>query len=129
MAQAIKKKYESRPRRSGVLDKRFQENLRAFRKARGLKQGDLAEAMGWPNQNYVSQLETGIRGFSPDTVEELAVYFKVDPGDFFKPEIRRRPLRMIFEDLPEKNLRDLRGTGECDRLVDKFKEIASGEME
>jgi transcriptional regulator with XRE-family HTH domain len=129
VGQATKKKYASRPRRSGVLDKRFQENLRAFRKARGLKQSGLAEAMGWPNQNYVSQLETGIRGFSPDTVEELAGYFKVDPGEFFLPEIRRRPLRILFEALPKKKLQNLRGTGECDKLVEKFKEIVSSEIE
>ena len=128
MGQAIEKKTEPRPRRTGVLDKRFQWNLRRLRKGRGLKQGELAEEMGWASSNYVSQLETGIRGFSPDLVVELAVFFKVDPGDFFFPETRRAALRTIFEVLPRERIKDLRGTGKCEELVEKFKVLADKEM-
>ena len=128
MGQAIKKTKEARARRAGVLDKRFQENLRAFRKARGLKQGELAEKMGWASPNYVSQLETGIRGFSPELVEELALFFKVDPGEFFIPHPKRAALRSIFEVLPPECFNDLRGTGKSDELVEKFKMIAAREL-
>ena len=128
MGQLLKKQTVSRERRTGILDKRFQENLRVLRKARGLKQGELAEAMGWASPNYVSQLETGIRGFSPELVEGLAIFFKVDPGEFFLPSTRRAALRSIFDVLPEECLADLRGTGKCEELVEKFKVIASKEL-
>lgn len=128
MGQLLKKQPGSRERRAGVLDRRFQENLRLLRKARGLKQGELAEAMGWASPNYVSQLETGIRGFSPELVEQLALFFKIDPGAFFQPTPRRAVLRSIFETLPAECLADLRGTGKCDELVEMFKTVASKEL-
>ena len=128
MGQSIKKQPGSRQRRTGTLDKRFQENLRVLRKARGLKQGELADAMGWASPNYVSQLETGIRGFSPELVEELALFFKVDPGEFFIPAPRRAALRTIFEVLPAESFHDLRGTGKVVDLVEKFRAIASKEL-
>jgi len=128
VGQSQKKKDSSRERNDGILDKRFQENLRVLRKARGLKQGELAEAMGWASPNYISQLEKGIRGFSAERVEELARFFKVDPGDFFIPAPRRAALRTIFEMLPEECFHDLRGTGKVDDLVEKFKAIAIAEV-
>jgi len=128
MGQAIKKTSDARARRAGALDRRFQENLRAFRKARGLKQGELAVKMGWASPNYVSQLETGIRGFSSELVEELALFFKVDPGEFFIPHPQRAVLRSIFEVLPPERLADLRGTGKYEELVEKFKALSTREM-
>ncbi|HQT96855.1 MAG TPA: helix-turn-helix transcriptional regulator [Thermodesulfobacteriota bacterium] len=128
MGQSLKKGTASRARRAGVLDKRFQDNLRILRKARGLKQRELAEAMGCASPNYVSQLETGIRGFSPELVEQLAAFFKVDPGEFFLPGVKRATLRSIFEVLPEECFADLRGTGKCEELVEKFKLIATKEL-
>lgn len=74
-----------REKRRGVLDTRFQANLRQFRVEKGWKQADLAEAMEWGNDSYVSQLENGYRGFSSELVEALAKKFGKDPGDFFKP--------------------------------------------
>jgi transcriptional regulator with XRE-family HTH domain len=128
VGQSTKKKKTPRARCNGILDKRFQENLRILRKARGLKQGELAEAMGWASPNYISQLEKGIRGFSADRVEELARFFKVDPGEFFIPSPRRAALRTIFEVLPVECFHDLRGTRKYEELVEKFKMIASKEL-
>lgn len=65
----------------------FANCLREFRKARGLKQKDLAEQMGY-EQSYVSALEVGIKG--PPTqefVEKLVGLFSL--SDVEAERIRR----------------------------------------
>jgi transcriptional regulator with XRE-family HTH domain len=59
----------------------FANWLREFRKARGLKQKDLAEQMGY-EQSYVSSLEVGIKG--PPTqefVEKLTNAFRLSEDE------------------------------------------------
>ena len=74
-----------RKRRGSVLERRFQFHLRRLRIKAGLRQKELAEGVGFENANFVSMLENGIRGASPDTVEKLAEFFGVDPSEFYSP--------------------------------------------
>jgi len=92
-SQAAEKK--GKKKRESVLEKRFQANLKSMRKTLPkTTQRVFAEILG-TTQNYVAQLETGIRGASPAVIERLAHIFKVDPSEFFKavdPSIVRLPI-------------------------------------
>jgi transcriptional regulator with XRE-family HTH domain len=112
-----------RPKKTGILDLRFQANLRAFRKARGLKQRELAEKMGWENENFVSQVELGYIGVSMDMVVELANVLKIDVGEFFQHPERRRFLRTIFEGTGPEGIKKLRN-GKSEELIKKFRKVA-----
>lgn len=87
-----------RDRKSGVLDLRFQRKMRELRASNGMTQAELAERAGWATVNYVSQLETGLRGFSSETVETLAKIFHVDPVVFFLEEVEEAPIEPRAED-------------------------------
>ncbi|OGQ00795.1 MAG: hypothetical protein A2Z40_04270 [Deltaproteobacteria bacterium RBG_19FT_COMBO_60_16] len=118
-----------RERKKSILDRRFQENLRRLRKASNMKQSELAEKIGWQNSNFVSQLETGIRGFRPETVQRLADFFQVDPAEFFLPGKKRKPLRILFDDSPEEFIETLRGSNLCDTLIEKLREVVVTQYE
>jgi transcriptional regulator with XRE-family HTH domain len=59
----------------------FSERLRALRLRYGVRQKDLAEAMGF-EQSYVSALELGIKGPpSRDFVDRLARYLRLSADE------------------------------------------------
>jgi transcriptional regulator with XRE-family HTH domain len=116
-----------RPKKTGILEKRFQENLRDIRKASGFKQKHLAEKMGWPNENYVSQIENGHRGCSIEMAEALAEVFQVDPADFFYHPVKRRHLRIVFDGLSAASIKKLR-KGKGEELLARFRKIAMEEL-
>ena len=65
----------------------FAKWLRGFRKARGLKQKDLAEKLGY-EQSYLSSLETGLKG--PPTKELVGkLVNKFELTDFEAERIHR----------------------------------------
>lgn len=74
-----------RGRKETTLYVRFQARLKQLREAAGMSQDDLMAALHWTgDSSNLSQIEGGHRGISIERVEELAAFFKVDPGIFFK---------------------------------------------
>jgi len=74
----------TRGRKDSILYVRFQARLKQLREAENLNQDELMAKLGWAgDSSNLSQIEGGHRGISIERVEELAAYFKVDPGIFF----------------------------------------------
>jgi len=69
---------------SSAIDLSHAKKLRFLRKTLDKKQVDIARALNLSQQAY-SKLETGDTGFSDETIEKLAKYFKITPADFEKP--------------------------------------------
>lgn len=59
------------------------KNLRKFRKAKGLTQKDLAEAVG-VTANYISKIENGNTLFSINLLCKFCVLFKTQLKEFFE---------------------------------------------
>lgn len=79
----------------GDLQRRLGENLRSLRRARGLSQEALADALGI-HRTYVGGLERGERNVTLRTVERLAELLGVDAarllaGDDRPPGARSGP--------------------------------------
>ena len=73
-----------RDRKETVLYARFQARLKQLLEKEGMSQEELMAALQWGgDSSYLSQIKGGHRGISIERVEELATYFKVDPGIFF----------------------------------------------
>ncbi len=117
----------NRPKKTGVLDVRFQANLRAFRKTARLKQRELAELMSWENENLVSQIELGYIGVSFEMVVELANALRIDPGEFFQHEEKRRFLRTIFDGTGPNGIKQLQN-GKDEELIKKFRKISKASL-
>lgn len=66
-----------------ITVKRFGENLRRIRKAKGLSQEGLALAVGI-DRSYVGGIERGERNPSLQAILLLAETLNVSPGEFFK---------------------------------------------
>ena len=115
-----------RPRRDSTIDRRFQENLRRFREAKGWNQEDLGNRLNRA-PSYVSMLETGIRGASGKMVDRLAKILEVDPGTFFVVEERRTPVRAFFRELPPEAIESLR-TGRYTKVRRHFENIVKAEF-
>jgi transcriptional regulator with XRE-family HTH domain len=60
-------------------------NLKRFRTVMGFSQAKLAELLDL-SPNFVSELETGKRWFSSDTLTNLAGILGVEVYEFFRPE-------------------------------------------
>jgi len=60
------------------------ENLKRYRNYRGFSQAKLAELLDI-SPNFVSDLETGKRWLSSDTLVNIAKSLGVDPYEFLKP--------------------------------------------
>jgi transcriptional regulator with XRE-family HTH domain len=67
--------------------KTFAQNLRYFRKERGLSQEQLALRANI-DRTYVSALERQVYSASLDTIEQLAKVLKVDPARLLERPIR-----------------------------------------
>jgi len=64
----------------GILGK----NLRKFRTIKGLSQAKLAEVLDI-SPNFISDMETGKRWLSSDTLVHLAESLDIEPFEFLKP--------------------------------------------
>lgn len=71
------------------LARRIGQNLKIFRKAAGLSQKNLAEAVGF-SSTLISRIENGFVRPSLSTLEVVSNSLKVDIGFFFKDEDQRR---------------------------------------
>lgn len=70
---------------AGTSDARraaFGRRVRVLRVARGMSQGDLADAAG-VHRTYVSSLERGLRNVGFDNILALADALGVDPAELF----------------------------------------------
>ncbi len=68
----------------GDLQKTVGENLRAYRKERGLSQEAFAQVLG-VHRTYMGGLERGERNLTLKSVERIAEKLKVDPTSLLKP--------------------------------------------
>ena len=68
----------------GDLQKTVGENLRAYRKERGLSQEAFAQVLG-VHRTYMGGLERGERNVTLKSVERIAEKLKVDPTSLLKP--------------------------------------------
>jgi len=70
-------------------DKKLREilgnNIRKYRKIKGFSQGDLAEILDI-SPNFISDMETGKRWLSSDTLVNLAESLGVEAHELLKPE-------------------------------------------
>ena len=64
------------------------EKLRSLRKAKGMTQQQLAEALD-TNPKYISQLEGGSVGIGPDVVMRYCEYFGITPEDLYNAENKK----------------------------------------
>jgi len=68
----------------GELQRTFGDNLRAYRKARGLTQEELADEFD-RTQGYIGSIERGERNLSLQLVERLAALVDGDPLTMLTP--------------------------------------------
>ena len=55
--------------------------MKEWRKFRGYTQQDVADALGFTNKGYVSQLESGQRRYNQDHLDGMAKLFECTPAD------------------------------------------------
>lgn len=67
----------------GDLQRRLGQNLRAYRRARGLSQEELAELLGL-HRTYIGGLERGERNITLRTLDRLAAQLSADPLDLLR---------------------------------------------
>lgn len=67
----------------------FALNLKAYRKAKGLSQEELAHLAGI-DRTYVSLLERRIYSASIDVVQQLATALEIEPDELLKPPRKGR---------------------------------------
>jgi transcriptional regulator with XRE-family HTH domain len=68
----------------GELQRTFGQNLRAYRKAQGLTQEELADELGH-DKSYIGGMERGERNPSLKVVERLAAAIEVEPLKLLTP--------------------------------------------
>jgi transcriptional regulator with XRE-family HTH domain len=68
----------------GELQRTFGQNLRAYRKAQGLTQEELADELGH-DKSYIGGMERGERNPSLKVVERLAAAIDVEPLTLLTP--------------------------------------------
>jgi transcriptional regulator with XRE-family HTH domain len=61
------------------------ENIKRYRNFKGLSQAELAELLDI-SPNFISELETGKRWLSSDTLVNLACVLNIEVYEFLKPE-------------------------------------------
>lgn len=69
----------------GELQRTFGQNLRAYRKARGLTQEKLADELGH-DPTYIGGIERGERNLSLRVLERLAAQIDADPLTMLTPQ-------------------------------------------
>lgn len=67
----------------GNIRQTFIGNLKYYRKEKGLRQLDLALAIG-KSSNYINSVENGKYFPSPETIEQIADVLEIEPIQFFE---------------------------------------------
>ena len=62
----------------------FRENLKHYRKAKGLSQEKLSELIGYGG-TYITEIESRHKFPKPETIDIIAKKLEVEPYLFFKP--------------------------------------------
>lgn len=70
---------------------RFGEKLRMLRTRRQMTIRDLAAALGYANNGYISLLETGKRKPSLEVIMRVAQFFEVTPNHLLQDEVELPP--------------------------------------
>jgi transcriptional regulator with XRE-family HTH domain len=65
---------------------RVGETVRALREARGLRVGELADALG-VSHSYISQIESGNKPLPPRRVRDFAAALGVRPAALVRPDL------------------------------------------
>ena len=83
--------------------KQLGNNIRAYRKAQGLSQNQLADLMGYKDHSTLAKVETGVNDIAVETLYEYADKLKVDVQDLLsiKSEIN------IYNDFCKENKLDI----------------------
>jgi transcriptional regulator with XRE-family HTH domain len=68
----------------GDLQRAVGENLREYRRSRGINQEDFADMLGL-HRTYMGGIERGERNLSLRKVEQLAAKLDVDPFSLLRP--------------------------------------------
>ena len=80
----------------------FGENLKRYRTNKGLSQAKLAEILDI-SPNFISDLETGKRWLSSDTLINIANALGVDVYEFFRPKQKQTSeITAFIQDYSEK---------------------------
>ena len=100
----------------------FIQNLKYYRKQRGLTQERLAEAVGM-STSYIGDMEARERFPSPETIDKIAEALSIRPSvlfdEFGSPEVINSTFRKIYgtslkEELSTRILKDIDEV--CDRI-------------
>lgn len=67
------------------LRQTFIQNLKHYRKLKGIRQLDLALEIG-KSSNYINSIENGKYFPSPETIEEIAAFLEIEPIRLFDRE-------------------------------------------
>lgn len=126
-----------RQTKKNILEKRFREKLKALIRNAKVKNRELAEYLSrhrLPGEKavtdaYISQIKSGERGVSLDRACLIARFFDIDPGELFQYEPRRKEFRILYNDLPQDKLKNLRSSNIEDTLLVKVKGFIKKELE
>lgn len=92
------------------LRRTFIQNLKYYRKLKGIRQLDLALEIG-KSTNYINSIENGKYFPSPETIEQIAEILKIDPISLFAQEVpvfdETRKEEKIDLEVMEAQLREL----------------------
>lgn len=118
--------YRSRSRRPKRPLHHNPEAVKQARLAAKLKQSQLAEAAGI-SPGFLSELESGERGASPETLERIAEVLKIDVALLERPKSHKCPNCSYPFDLPRDRripLHRVRSTGDwCRRGHTVFRQV------
>ena len=62
----------------------FRENLKHYRKQKGLSQEKLSEIIGF-GETYITEIESRNKFPKPETIDIIAQKLEIEPYQFFKP--------------------------------------------
>lgn len=68
------------------LRQTFIQNLKYYRKLKGVRQLDLALEIG-KSSNYINSIENGKYFPSPETIEQIATFLEIEPIQLFDRQI------------------------------------------
>ncbi|MBQ8014064.1 MAG: helix-turn-helix transcriptional regulator [Treponema sp.] len=74
----------------------FRENLKHYRKARGLSQEKLSELIGF-GETYITEIESRHKFPKPETIDVLAEHLKIEAYEFFMPIKQQKDIENIQE--------------------------------
>lgn len=95
----------------------FIQNLKYYRKQNGIRQLDLAMEIG-KSSNYINSIENGKYFPSPETIEEIANIFNIEPMELFNEHVskecqihfKQESLQNLEKHLVDSILEDIKST-------------------